>query len=77
MDIRVPNGCKPSVCFHNGFWMMHQFFPQHVTDESNSDFLASTNEFCKNYSEELSQRYLFVNDMMHFANNESEFMAKC
>lgn len=23
MDIRVPNGCKPSVCFHSGFWLLN------------------------------------------------------
>jgi len=38
MDFRVPSklniqykvcldGCKASVCFHNGFWMMNTYYP--------------------------------------------------
>lgn len=77
MDIRVPSnpslrfnvslsvdGCKPAVCFHNGFWLMYTFYPYLVTSKDKNAFDTHVEDYCNEYSEKLAARYTFVQDMM-------------
>ena len=70
------DGCKPVMCFHDGFWLMDRFYQELVIDDKSRDFTNSLTEFCRSYQEGLAGRYEFTLAMTDNFNNET-FIKTC
>ena len=75
-NLFLPDGVKASTCFHSGYYLTQTFYPMVVSSPNSTTFNTYSQNYCDSYSEQLAERYLFVQELMP-VHNQTQFEASC